>query len=88
MNEQLPSTVTAKALFPKETEWGVTLGITSVPVPKFVTVPEQGLYGWKIDKHGIMAYGCSRLECEQNFVKAYKGETGIDLAQRPELTIH
>lgn len=72
------------------TEWGVKLGVKAVPTPKFITFPDRGLYGWKIDRFGILVYGESRLECEQNFISAYHGETGINLAEPsiPLATLH
>jgi len=58
-----------------KTEWGVTLGVTQIPEPEFVTAPD-GFYGWKIDKHGISVTGDSILECRLNFQSAYFAETG------------
>lgn len=60
----------------KTTEWGVTLGVKRTPKAKFVTYPEKGLYGWKIDRHGILAFGETEKQCRDNFVLAYFGETG------------
>ena len=62
-----------------KTAWGVTLGVEEIPVPELVTYADHGLYGWKIEKHGIIAIACSQKECREEFVKSYLGETEIDL---------
>jgi hypothetical protein len=71
-----------------KTAWGVTLGIKNVPVPILVTYPDRGLYGWKIDQHGILAFGNSKRECEDEFRKAYLAETGTEIAQPEHTTVH
>lgn len=60
----------------KKTAWGVTLGVVECPDPVFVTFPDQGVYGWKIEQHGIFALGDSRANCIENFKAAYLAETG------------
>jgi hypothetical protein len=64
----------------KTTEWGVTLGVTEIPEPEFVTAerPQENatVYGWRIDRHGIYVLGDSAAECKAKFISAYLDETG------------
>lgn len=63
----------------KKTEWGITLGIKRTPKAQFVVAdkPIRGVlaYGYKIDRHGVLAFGNTAKACEDNWRMAYIRQT-------------
>lgn len=66
-----------------KTYWGVTIGVKKCPNPEFVVarkpIGNTLAYGYKIDKHGILAYGDTEEACRANWIQAYNEETGGSL---------
>ena len=58
-----------------KTYWNVTLGIKVIPKPEFIISKDPSLYGYKIDKHGVIAYGETIEQCMNNWKNAYLAET-------------
>ena len=47
-----------------------------IPEPQFEVLPDQGVYGWRMENEDILVFGNSAAEATEIFVQALAREFG------------